>query len=91
MAGNCKKHQIIRHRSAGNLSHRQSTVYDHGSKRVNFHSMKNGKADAANPKVQEWEDADVEISAAVALGKAGEKWILMNKIFQLRNNLIAPL
>jgi L-rhamnose mutarotase len=39
--------------------------------------------DAANPKVQEWEQLMWKYQQALPLAKPGEKWLLMNKIFQL--------
>ena len=40
-------------------------------------------ADAANPKVQEWETLMWKYQQAVPFAKPGEKWVLMRKIFQL--------
>jgi L-rhamnose mutarotase len=40
-------------------------------------------ADAANPKVQEWEQLMWKFQQALPLAKPGEKWMLMEKIFQL--------
>ncbi|HEX7902363.1 MAG TPA: L-rhamnose mutarotase [Chitinophagaceae bacterium] len=42
-----------------------------------------GKADAANEKVQEWEQLMWKYQQAMPGSKPGEKWILMNKIFSL--------
>lgn len=42
-----------------------------------------GAADAANPKVQEWEELMWKYQQALPLAKPGEKWILMDKIFSL--------
>lgn len=42
-----------------------------------------GTADAANPKVQEWEELMWKYQQALPLAKPGEKWILMDKIFSL--------
>jgi len=39
--------------------------------------------DEANPKVQEWEQLMWKFQKALPWAKRGEKWILMNKIFQL--------
>ena len=41
------------------------------------------KMDAANPKVQEWEELMWKFQEALPWAKPGEKWILMNKIFEL--------
>jgi len=40
-------------------------------------------ADLANPKVQEWEQMMWRFQASLPFAKAGEKWVLMKKIFQL--------
>ena len=39
--------------------------------------------DAANPKVQEWEELMWKFQQALPWAKSGEKWILMEKIFEL--------
>lgn len=39
--------------------------------------------DAVNPKVQEWEKLMWKFQQALPWAKPGEKWILMNKIFEL--------
>jgi len=39
--------------------------------------------DATNPKVQEWEALMWKFQQPVLLAKPGEKWVLMDKIFQL--------
>ena len=39
--------------------------------------------DEANTKVQEWEQLMWKYQQAVPGAKEGEKWVLMNKIFQL--------
>ena len=41
-------------------------------------------ADAANPKVQEWEQLMWKYQQALPVAKPGEKWILMDKIFSLQ-------
>ncbi|MDE3237280.1 MAG: L-rhamnose mutarotase [Bacteroidota bacterium] len=40
--------------------------------------------DAANTKVQEWEQLMWKFQQALPWAKEGEKWILMDKIFQLQ-------
>jgi L-rhamnose mutarotase len=41
------------------------------------------KADANNPKVQEWENLMWKYQAALPQAKAGEKWLPMTKIFDI--------
>ena len=41
-------------------------------------------ADAANPKVQEWETLMWRYQAPLPQAEPGEKWMLMNKIFDLK-------
>jgi L-rhamnose mutarotase len=48
-----------------------------------FSFDKKGAMDAANPKVQEWEDLMWKYQQALPGAKPGEKWVLMNKIFDL--------
>jgi L-rhamnose mutarotase len=43
-----------------------------------------GAADASNEKVQEWEKLMWKYQQAIPGSKAGEKWMLMNKIFDLK-------
>jgi L-rhamnose mutarotase len=40
--------------------------------------------DAQNEKVQEWEELMWKYQQAVPGAKAGEKWMMMNKIFELK-------
>lgn len=49
----------------------------------NFSFDKKSKADASNPKVQEWEKLMWKFQQPMPWAKSGEKWILMNKIFDL--------
>jgi L-rhamnose mutarotase len=42
------------------------------------------KADASNEKVQEWETLMWNFQQALPFAKAGEKWMLMDKIFSLK-------
>lgn len=44
-------------------------------------------ADAANSKVQEWEALMWKYQQALPLAEKGEKWIMMNKIFSLQEQL----
>lgn len=48
-----------------------------------FSFEKKSIMDADNPKVQEWEALMWEYQQAIPGAQAGEKWVLMNKIFQL--------
>jgi L-rhamnose mutarotase len=49
----------------------------------NFSFERKGEMDASNPKVQEWEQLMWKYQQAIPGAKDGEKWVLMNKIFQL--------
>ena len=48
-----------------------------------FSFEKKGAADAGNPKVQEWEQLMWKYQQALPGVKPGEKWVLMNKIFEI--------
>jgi len=48
-----------------------------------FSFEKKAAADAANPKVQEWEDLMWNYQQPLKNALKGEKWMLMNQIFQL--------
>jgi L-rhamnose mutarotase len=48
-----------------------------------FSFDKKGAMDAANPKVQEWEELMWKYQQAIPGSKPGEKWVLMNKVFDL--------
>ena len=48
-----------------------------------FSFDKKGAADAGNEKVQEWETLMWKYQQAVPGAKPGEKWVLMDKIFEL--------
>lgn len=41
------------------------------------------ESDASNPKVQEWETLMWKYQRPLPWAKAGEKWVLMDKIFEL--------
>ena len=48
-----------------------------------FSFEKKTAMDTANPKVQEWEALMWKYQQALPMAKPGEKWMLMEKIFQL--------
>ena len=48
-----------------------------------FSFEKKAKADAGNEKVQEWEKLMWKYQQALPGAKPGEKWVLMDKIFQI--------
>ncbi len=48
-----------------------------------FSFEKKSKMDAENHKVQEWETLMWKYQQALPTAKAGEKWLLMDKIYQL--------
>jgi L-rhamnose mutarotase len=48
-----------------------------------FSFEEKSKADASNPKVQEWEQLMWKYQQALPHAKPGEKWVLMDKIFEL--------
>ena len=49
----------------------------------NFSFEKKSAMDATNLKVQEWENLMWKFQQALPWAKTGEKWILMEKIFEL--------
>ena len=49
----------------------------------NFNFEKKAAMDNANPKVQEWEQLMWKFQQPLPWAKEGEKWILMEKIFNL--------
>lgn len=48
-----------------------------------FSFEKKSDMDANNPKVQEWEELMWKFQQALPWAKPGEKWMLMEKIFEL--------
>ena len=48
-----------------------------------FSFEQKANADQANPKVHEWEQVMWKYQQALPTGRPGEKWVLMEKIFQL--------
>ena len=49
----------------------------------NFSFEEKNKLDIANPKVQEWEQLMWKYQQALPMAKEGEKWMLMNRIFEM--------
>jgi len=45
---------------------------------------KKSALDTNNPKVQEWEDLVWKFQQALPWAKPGDKWMLMEKIFELK-------
>ena len=52
-----------------------------------FSFSKKAEMDANNPKVQEWEKLMWKYQQALPTAKPGEKWLLMDKIFSLTEQL----
>ena len=52
-----------------------------------FSFEKKAAMDAANPAVQRWEDLMWVYQEPIAGSQPGEKWRLMNKIFELKQNV----
>lgn len=50
---------------------------------ADFDGERKAAADAANPKVQEWEQLMWKYQQALPVAQPGEKWIAMEKIFEL--------
>ena len=48
-----------------------------------FSFEKKAAMDAANPKVQEWEQLMWKFQLSLPWAKEGEKWVLMDEIFKL--------
>ncbi|MBI2282725.1 MAG: L-rhamnose mutarotase [Bacteroidetes bacterium] len=55
-----------------------------------FRFEEKASADAGNPKVQEWEQLMWQFQQALPFARPGEKWVLMNKIFDLEQDYIQP-
>lgn len=53
---------------------------------ADFSFDKKSIADAANPTVQRWEELMWQYQQALPSAKQGEKWLLMDKIFDLNSN-----
>ncbi len=52
-----------------------------------FRFEEKSQADSSNPKVQEWEKLMWKFQQPMPFAKPGEKWVLMDKIFDLQNQL----
>jgi L-rhamnose mutarotase len=50
----------------------------------NFSFEEKAAADAANPQVQEWEQLMWKYQQAIPSAKPGEKWVIMDKIFETK-------
>jgi L-rhamnose mutarotase len=50
-----------------------------------FSFEKKAQSDRTNPKVQEWENLMWKFQKSLPEARAGEKWLLMEKIFKLEN------
>ena len=48
-----------------------------------FDPARKAVMDAANPKVQQWEQLMWKFQSSITWAKEGEKWVAMNKIFSL--------
>ncbi|EFK56728.1 L-rhamnose mutarotase [Sphingobacterium spiritivorum] len=48
-----------------------------------FSFERKGEMDSLNPKVQEWEELMWKYQVAIPGAKTGEKWVLLDKIFDL--------
>jgi L-rhamnose mutarotase len=48
-----------------------------------FSFSRKSQMDNSNPKVHEWEQLMWKYQQALPFSKPGEKWVLMNKIFEL--------
>jgi len=65
-------------------------IYLHGTRMfmimevgANFAFEKKAELDRSNPKVQEWEQLMWKFQRPLPQAKPGEKWLLMEKIFEL--------
>ncbi|MCK9404014.1 MAG: L-rhamnose mutarotase [Chitinophagaceae bacterium] len=73
----------------------QVEIYRVGNRLLMVMEVKEGfsfeaksEADAVNPKVQEWEKLMWHFQQALPFAKPGEKWLLMNKIFDMKNDFL---
>ena len=54
---------------------------------ASFSFEKKSAADAANPSVEKWEQLMWKYQVAIPGGRPGEKWRLMEKIFELNKDV----
>ncbi|MDP1764259.1 MAG: L-rhamnose mutarotase [Sediminibacterium sp.] len=73
----------------------QMEIYRVGNRLLMVMEVKEGfsfeaksEADAANPKVLEWEKLMWHFQQPLPFAKPGEKWLLMNKIFDMKNDFL---
>ena len=52
-----------------------------------FSFERKSEMDSINPKVQAWETLMWNYQQALPMAKKGEKWLLMDKIYQLKNTI----
>jgi len=74
------KESGIQHMEIYRLANRLFMIMDTTDE---FSFDKKATMDAANAKVQEWEELMWQYQQALPQAKAGEKWLLMKKIFEL--------
>lgn len=48
-----------------------------------FSLERKGRMDAANPKVQQWEELMWKYQQALPWAEPGQKWVLMEKVFEI--------
>lgn len=53
--------------------------------KTGFSFENKAKSDSNNTKVQDWEKLMLKFQQPLAFAKPGEKWVLMNKIFDLNS------
>jgi len=74
------KESSIQHMEIYRLANRLFMIMDTTD---DFSFDKKAAMDAANAKVQEWENLMWKYQQALPQAKEGEKWLLMKKIFEL--------
>lgn len=73
----------------------QMQIYRTGNRLFMIMKVKEGfsfdeksKADASNPKVQEWEKLMWDFQQPLPFAKPGEKWMIMDKIFDMEKDFL---